>query len=100
MTETIPEGASKTFRVRVPDGRGGFKSLAGYGFVGYVRTAPDTEPIATLGGSLDPDDPTSGLIDLLPSHTENKPGKYQLELRATNGSQVHKSRDTLIVQNL
>jgi hypothetical protein len=99
MNDTIPEGASRTFRVRVPDGRGGFKSLAGYGFVGYLKTAPDTTPIATLGGALDPNDATAGLIDLLPSDTTGKPGKYQIELEATNGSQVHVRVDVLTVTN-
>jgi hypothetical protein len=99
MTETIPEGASRTFRVRVPDGRGGFKSLAGYGFAGSVKTAPDAEPIATLGGAIDPEDDTAGLIDLLSNHTEGKPGNYQLTLEAVNGEQRHKSVSRLIVVN-
>jgi hypothetical protein len=99
MNDTIPEGASRTYRVRVPDGRGGYKSLVGYSFVGYVKTSPDAVPTATLNGSIDPDDPTAGLIDLVPSHTAGKPGRYMLELEATNGQQAHVKLGSLLVQN-
>jgi hypothetical protein len=100
MKDSIPEGASRTFRVRVPDGRGGFKSLVGYSFAGALKTAPPALAlVATLGGALDPEDETAGLIDLLPSDTAGKPGTYRLELEATNGSQVHVRLDTLHVED-
>jgi hypothetical protein len=100
MNDIIPEGASRTYRVKVPDGLGGYKNLTNYSFAGYLRTAPDTAPIVTMQGALDPTDPTQGLIDLLASHTTGRGGSvYRLGLEATNGDQAHVLLGSLTIVN-
>jgi hypothetical protein len=89
--DKIPEGASKTFRVDVPDGRGGYKDLAGYTFTGILRSATGGPALATIAGALDPTDSRFGLVPLSPAHTTGlgRAAPYKLDLEASNGASVH-----------
>lgn len=90
-TDTIPEGASRTYRVEVPDGRGGLKDLAGYSVTGILRSGVGLAALATITGSIDPADSRYGLVPLGPAHTATRGRRepYVLDLEASNGASVH-----------
>jgi hypothetical protein len=84
--DTIPEGASRRYRFRVPDGAGGWKPLTGYAITGEWRTGPDAVP-TVIAGAVEAD-PNYGYVDLLPAHTTGGGVRY-LDLKAALGTVVH-----------
>lgn len=92
MDVTMPEGASKRFRCKVPDGRGGWKNLTGYTVIGKLRATVGAAPVVTLSGSVDSADPTVAYVDLRASDTATRGGAvYKLELSAESGDLAHKA---------
>jgi hypothetical protein len=84
--DEIPEGASRRYRLHVPDGSGGWKDLAGFAITGGWRTAPDGTP-TVIDGALETDTHW-GYVDILPTHTAT-PGRMYLDLKAALGNAVH-----------
>jgi hypothetical protein len=85
--DSLPEGASKRYRVQVPDGQGGFKDLAGYTVTGEWRTGPDATP-TIVTGYLE-SDTRFGYVDLPPNLTAQGGVTRYLDLKAVQGSFVH-----------
>jgi len=88
MFDTLPEGASRRYRFRVPDSSapGGFKPLDGYAITGEMRDAPDALPLS-IPGDLEADTHVA-YVDLKPARTAT-PGRFYLDLKAVLGDAVH-----------
>lgn len=97
--DRLPEGASKRYRMRVPDETAptGWKDLAGHTITGEVRTGPDPDPAPTpIAGALEADTHI-GYVDLPPS--ASTPGVKYFDLKAVLGNAVHIGTVKLTIAN-
>ncbi len=94
----IVQGASKRFRVAVPDGRGGYKDLSGHTIEGKIYAKAGDPPLDTLAGDVDQANSLQGIVDLTKTKSATlTASSYRLVLSATLDEASHKAVLTLDV---